>query len=177
MTTIGVNVAVFRDGRVLLTKREDFHVWCLPGGHIDPGETFPQAAVREVREETGLEVALSHLVGVYSRPSWGDYHILSFSAIPIGGEEIGQPGEVLAMEYFARDALPENLLLGQHRRIMDAFEGKRGVFRREEYRLPPGIPGEGPELYALRDASGLSRLDFYRSTFDPGTEESIPELD
>jgi hypothetical protein len=40
MGTIGVNVAVFRDGRILLTKREDYHVWCMPGGHIDPGKRF-----------------------------------------------------------------------------------------------------------------------------------------
>lgn len=45
--TLGVNVAVFRAGKILLTKREDFHVWCMPGGHVDPGETFPESAQLE----------------------------------------------------------------------------------------------------------------------------------
>jgi ADP-ribose pyrophosphatase YjhB (NUDIX family) len=58
MINLGVNVAVIEDGRVLLTQREDFPVWCLPGGGVDPGESLAQAAVREVREETGLEVEL-----------------------------------------------------------------------------------------------------------------------
>src|SRR5579884_976268 len=162
MATIGVNVAVLHDGKVLLTKREDYHVWCLPGGHIDPGETFPQTAIREVREETGLEVRLDRLVGIYSRPHWGDYHIVVFAARAVGGAMRGQPGEVIAMGYFAPDALPEALLLGQRQRILDAAAGKRGICRREPYPLPfeGALPRE--EMYRRRDASGLAREEFYR---------------
>lgn len=65
---VGVNVAVVHNEQVLLTKRKDFEVWCLPGGHVDAGESVVQAALREVREETGLEVRLNRLVGVYSIP-------------------------------------------------------------------------------------------------------------
>jgi ADP-ribose pyrophosphatase YjhB (NUDIX family) len=70
MAKLGVMVAVLDGGRVLLTRRHDFPVWCLPGGAIDPGESAAAAAVREVREETGLEVELTRLVGIYSRPRW-----------------------------------------------------------------------------------------------------------
>jgi 8-oxo-dGTP pyrophosphatase MutT (NUDIX family) len=71
MGTLGVNVAIFRDGQILLTQRHDFHVWCMLGGSVDPGETLPQAAKREVQEGTGIDVRISKLVGNYSRPRWG----------------------------------------------------------------------------------------------------------
>lgn len=88
MTPLGVNISIIQNGKILLTKREDFEVWCLPGGAVDEGESLAQAAIREAREETGLEVELTRLVGVYSRPSWNGpgMHIVSFVARPVGGE-------------------------------------------------------------------------------------------
>ncbi|HXF60662.1 MAG TPA: NUDIX domain-containing protein [Caldilineaceae bacterium] len=67
---LGVNVAIFQDNHILLTKREDFEVWCLPGGAVDPHESLAEAAMREALEETGLTVHLTRLVGVYSQPEW-----------------------------------------------------------------------------------------------------------
>jgi 8-oxo-dGTP pyrophosphatase MutT (NUDIX family) len=63
-------VGFVRDGqgRVLLTRRADNGRWCLPGGHIDPGESAAEACVREVFEETGLTVRVTRLIGVYSTP-------------------------------------------------------------------------------------------------------------
>ena len=72
MAGFGVNIAILKDGKILLTKREDFEVWCLPGGIVEPGESVVEAAVREAREETGLEVGLTRLVEIYSRPNWRD---------------------------------------------------------------------------------------------------------
>jgi ADP-ribose pyrophosphatase YjhB (NUDIX family) len=54
MPSLGVNIAVIQDGQILLTQREDFEVWCLPGGEVDACESIAQAAVREALEETGL---------------------------------------------------------------------------------------------------------------------------
>ena len=65
MPSPGVCVVILQDQRVLLTLRQDFPVWCLPGGGIEPGETAAEAAVREVREETGLEVRLTRMIGVW----------------------------------------------------------------------------------------------------------------
>lgn len=69
MTNFGVAVAIFQDEQILLTQREDFEVWCMPGGQLDSNESIAQAAMREVYEETGLEVRLTRLVGIYSKPA------------------------------------------------------------------------------------------------------------
>lgn len=167
MGTLGVNVAVFQNGQILVTERDDYHVWCMPGGSIDPNESFPQAARREVLEETGLHVAITRLVGIYSRPQWGQHHILVFAADVHGGVQRAQPGEVRAMQFFAVDDLPDPLLVGQRQRILDAFNGLQGICRAEQYPLPFGRSLTRDEQYRLRDESGLSPKDFYVRYFAP----------
>lgn len=63
------------DGRVLLQRRRDNGLWALPGGALDMDESLPGAAVREVREETGLDVEITGLVGTYTDPR----HIIAYS--------------------------------------------------------------------------------------------------
>ena len=58
MPSIGVVIAIIQQGRVLLTQRDDFACWCLPGGAIEDAESLEQAATREVSEETGLQVEI-----------------------------------------------------------------------------------------------------------------------
>lgn len=57
-----------RDRIVLIERKHEPLGWALPGGFVDVGETVEQAAVREAQEETGLNVKLKHLLGVYSDP-------------------------------------------------------------------------------------------------------------
>jgi len=72
---IAVNALVFNDkGEVLLAKRSDNGLWCIPGGHVDLGETLAQACLRELFEETGLKADVERLVGVYSDTK-GSLHI------------------------------------------------------------------------------------------------------
>lgn len=69
--------AIVRDGPgdILLQKRVDNELWALPGGVIDIGETVSQAVTREVKEETGLDVEITRLVGIYSDP----HHVIEYS--------------------------------------------------------------------------------------------------
>jgi len=165
MITLGVNIAIFKEGQVLLTKREDFEVWCLPGGAVDENESIAAAARREAREETGLRVQLIRLVGVYSQPNWlNSHHALVFAAQATGGEPRPQSSEVLAMAYFGQHCLPQPILFGQRQRILDALSGAQGVVRNRTQEWPFGKVSR-QELYALRDNSGLSRQEFYLKYF------------
>jgi 8-oxo-dGTP diphosphatase len=85
--------AVIRDeaGRILLIKRghePGKGLWSVPGGRIEPGETDEQAVVREVREETGLEVACGPLLGAIERPGMAGtiLQISDYRAVVTGGE-------------------------------------------------------------------------------------------
>ncbi len=61
-------VAVVHDNQILMIRRNDNGRWALPGGTLGPTESLPQCAVRELREETGLHVSLTDVVGTYTDP-------------------------------------------------------------------------------------------------------------
>jgi len=61
-------VVTDEQGAILLIKRDDSGLWTIPGGAMEVGESIRQAVVREVREETGLEVEPETIVGIYSNP-------------------------------------------------------------------------------------------------------------
>ena len=55
-------------GRIVLVHRRDNDLWALPGGGMEVGESIEDCAVREVKEETGLDVEVTGLIGVYTNP-------------------------------------------------------------------------------------------------------------
>ncbi|WP_433230902.1 NUDIX hydrolase [Actinomadura formosensis] len=72
-----VNVVVENDkGEILMIRRTDNDNWALPGGAIDLGESVAQAAVRETKEETGIDVDVTGLVGIYSNPK----HVIHYTS-------------------------------------------------------------------------------------------------
>ncbi len=177
---LGVMVAIVDAGRILLTKREDFEVWGLPGGHVDPGESLAAAGVREVLEETGLQVQLNRLVGVYSMPGWGGggSHAILFAAVPVGGALQPQASEVVDIGFFEPNSLPEPLLWWHRQRIRDALQGVGGgvaVCQAIEWSFDAHTSRQ--EIYALRDRSGLSRQEFFRQHYiDPGPGADVREV-
>jgi ADP-ribose pyrophosphatase YjhB (NUDIX family) len=62
-------VVMNSEGHILLQRRSDSGNWALPGGAMDIGETFAQSAIREVKEETGFDVRIERIVGIYSDPA------------------------------------------------------------------------------------------------------------
>jgi len=178
MPGIAVNVAVIKDDKILLTQREDFETWILPGGGVDEGESVAQAAIRETKEETGLDVDLTKLVGIYFRKSeiFND-HIVLFAANPIGGEIKCQPGETIAVEWFPFSQIPGPLSLGHRRRIKDVISNAGGgVCITQDLNLPNFPNVSRKELYALRDQSGLSRQDFYLKLIDSAIAREVVEV-
>lgn len=61
-------IVVDDEGRLLLHRRQDNNQWALPGGKMELGETLANCAVREVQEETGLDVEVTGIVGIYTDP-------------------------------------------------------------------------------------------------------------
>jgi 8-oxo-dGTP pyrophosphatase MutT (NUDIX family) len=116
-------------GRVLLQRRSDDGEWGLPGGAIEPGEEPAEALVREIFEETALDVVPERVVGVYSGPEFrirypnGDETMIvsiTFACRPVGGEPRVNDEESLEVRYFAPDALPP-MPPRHRRRIEDAL--------------------------------------------------------
>lgn len=163
MPNLAVNVAVLSDGKILLTKRADFETWVLPSGGVEEGESLAQAAIRETKEETGMDVELIRLVGVYSRlGDWSPGYMVLFAAQPVGGELQCQEGETIEVDWFPFDALPSPLSLGHTRRIKDAIEGASNTVVLQQIKLP-AMPAKATrqQLFELYRKSGLSRQDFY----------------
>lgn len=69
-----VGMITFNDaGEVLLQRRHDANQWCILSGHVEFGETVEQAAIREMKEETGCEAFVVRLIGIYSSPDSQTY--------------------------------------------------------------------------------------------------------
>lgn len=178
MKDIAVNVAIIQDNKILLTQRDDFETWILPGGGVEDGESIAQAAFRETKEETGLDVELTRLVGIYSR--LGNVlsgHIVLFTARPVGGETSCQEGETIAVEWFPFDRIPSPLSAGHKKRIADAIDGIGGsICVAQEIHLPNYPKVDRKELYELRDKSGLSRQEYYLQLTEGATYDEKVEV-
>ena len=132
---------IVREDRILLQRRADNGRWGLIGGLVEMNETYTEAALREIREETGLEVRLDSFLGIFHNHDmvWsnGDAaHVICamFTASILRGEpRIDE--ESYELRFFGRDELPE-LFAEDHRAALDAyFSGIRcPVLRENEYR-------------------------------------------
>ena len=154
--SLSAHVVVIKSGKILLIQREDFKVWVLPGGQVEEGESVAQAAVREVREETGIEVVLTRLVGIYTMPRWiGDVHNTVFAAKHVGGVLQPQRGEADDAGYFRADSLPALLPWWHRQPISDAIAGiGSSAVWLQDVRWPADWISP-QEAFALRDRGAL----------------------
>lgn len=123
MFTIGVfGIITDNEERILLCHRRDYDLWNLPGGRVEADENPWSALIREIKEETGLEVEPIHLTGVYSKPDKNEI-VLSF-VCKITGGKITLNDEADKIEYFAVGQIPKNTAAKQVARIKDYFSDK-----------------------------------------------------
>lgn len=132
--TVGCGVLLTNDSdQVLLQRRSDTGDWCIPGGALEPYESYEEAAIREVREEVGITVRNLKLFGIYSGderrihyPNDDVVYSLSviFTTDEYDGDISDQDSEVLEHRFFGRDEIPEELFPADSRAILD---WKRGI--------------------------------------------------
>ena len=120
-----VDVIIHFQGRgvVLIERRNPPYGWALPGGFVDYGESVEHAAIREAREETGLDVRLQGLLGVYSSPDRDPrQHTMSivFTAAAWEGAQLKAGDDAGRVRVVPLQALPE--LAFDHARILDDFQ-------------------------------------------------------
>ncbi len=131
MPTSGSFAVIFdAQQRVLLSHRTDRDAWNLPGGGVEPGEAPWEAVTREVMEETGLEVRIERLIGVYFVKAKHDIVFTFFCAV-IGGTLV-ESLEADQHAYFDRNALPVNTLPRHVERVADAYASSTGAFFRRQ---------------------------------------------
>jgi 8-oxo-dGTP pyrophosphatase MutT (NUDIX family) len=141
-----VAVMIFDDGnRLLLVRAKDTGEWQTVGGAIDPDEVPADAALREAYEETGLEVELVRLIGVYGGPDFrltypnGDvcsYTSIMFAARPIGGQLRPDGEETSEVAWHTLEAAVALPVLAHTRLLIDeAYRGgTAALFERPRWR-------------------------------------------
>ena len=134
---VGCGILIENDkGQLLLQKRSDNGQWCIPGGALDAGETYEQAAKREIYEEVGIKAENLRLFGLYSGDDRlikypNDDVVYSLAVIFITDTYTGtisdEDSEVLEHRFFNREDIPEDLFVPDARPILDWKAGRMEV--------------------------------------------------
>ena len=122
----------FPNDEILLIKRKTrpfVGYWALPGGRMDLGETVEETIVREVKEETGLDVVIISKIGEYVEKGFKDevdyeYYPTCFVVKAVGGELKKQYSEIQKIELFKLDTLPTPLAFEHDQMIKDYIKIK-----------------------------------------------------
>ena len=131
---LGAEAAVFKEDQIMLIKRHDDGLWAIPGGLVDVGETWSEAAIRELYEETRLTATNPQLLGIFDSQKWKSqspvhlYHaIFEVTCNDLTPQTTWEATEI---DFFSEDNLPP-LSRGHHLRVPFLLK-----LRRENTHLP-----------------------------------------
>ena len=126
--TLGVRAMLIEDERVLLVKHTYVPGWYCPGGGVEPGESFREALVREMREEAGASLTgPEQLFGLYRNGAADPRdHVALYvcRAFERDAAFRAPTAEILALDFFPLSALPENVSRGTLARIREVHFGE-----------------------------------------------------
>ncbi|MDP1722903.1 MAG: NUDIX hydrolase [Candidatus Gottesmanbacteria bacterium] len=121
---ISIDAVIIRDNQILLIQRgaEPFRdYWGTPGGYVGWDETTEETVIREVKEETGLNVISTKLVGVYSAPTRHPKQVINIVYLVNVKDGVVKHGDdALDARWFPVDKLPEQMALDHKQNIQDA---------------------------------------------------------
>ncbi len=139
--SVGCSAVIFDETgeKILLTRRTDNGRWCIPGGGMEAGESAEEACAREIREETGLEIRVVKLIGIYTMPhriiAYADgnrWQIVGLCFIgEVMGGKLGLSDETTEVGYFTRAEIAQMDVMEHHfERIDDALANQAAAFIR-----------------------------------------------
>lgn len=131
MFKIGIFAIIFNDKKeVLLCHRRDCDLWNLPGGGLEENESPWEGVIREVKEETGFDVKVENLIGIYHKPKKNEV-VFCFLCSIVGGE-VTLNDEADEIVFFSYLNLPKNISQKQKERIEDAFAGSKKIILKSQ---------------------------------------------
>lgn len=128
---VGVRALIVRDDQVLLIRhRSGARPWGLPGGGVTRFERLAEAARREAAEETGADMRIEYLLGVYDRFEGGvTNYIAVFVGAPLSEPRPPRSLEIAEARFFLLRALPPTTDAGTRRRVDEYLAGEHGISR------------------------------------------------
>lgn len=111
---VGVGVLILHNNKLLLGKRNSRlgnKTWSLPGGHLEFNESFEECAVREVKEETGMDVVVDRLISISNTIVYGEHYVTvgMLGILKKGVPKVMEPDKCEQWQWFELDKLPTPL--------------------------------------------------------------------
>ena len=129
MKDAAVGIVLKNDSQILVIKRRDIPMWVIPGGGVDADEDPAKAVVREVLEETGLEVKIQRKIAEYTPVNRLTRLVHLYECTPVKGE-LTTGSETIELNYFPIKSLPTPFFHIHEEWIEDMLKNEVGVIRR-----------------------------------------------